>query len=348
MNEPSDRDRPAGGRHASLNLDSAVWLAAIAAACAAPSLRNTQPWRFVVRPDAVELHLDPGRVLPVADPTGREALISCGAALLNLRIALRAAGVEPLVTLLPRRSHPTLLAIVRPGGRSPVSPAEADLYRAIPRRHSHRRPFHHAAVPQAALRSTVYAAGIEGGYLRLVVDPPTVSAIAALVRRAEHVQRHDDAYRHELATWTFTGGLRADGVPRVASGPRPEPGDLLTIRDFDPEGERATRHFESDPLLGVLLSAGDRQLDQLRSGQALQRALLTATVHGLAASIMSAPTELPLARAALRRRLGGAMWPQLVLRFGSAQAAVPTPRRPVSDVVQLAGAEEQVGSGPRG
>jgi hypothetical protein len=185
----------------------------------------------------------------------------------------------------------------------------------------------------------VYAAAVEGGYLRLVLDPPTLGAVAALVRRAGHVQSNDQAYRDELAQWTYAQGTRSDGVPRSASGPRPEPGDLLTIRDFAPDSERPSRHFESDPLLGVLLSAGDTALDQLRCGQALQRALLTATDQGVAASIMSAPVELPMIRTALRGLVGGAMWPQLVLRFGPAVPTDTTPRRPVAEFVDLVPAD---------
>lgn len=334
MNAPAYQNGQMG-RHADLTLDSAVWLDAISAASAAPSLHNSQPWRFVVRPEAVELHLDPQRLLGVADPDGREARVSCGAALLNLRIALRAAGIEPLVALLPQRAHPTLLAIVRVAGRRPPSPDETALHRAIPHRHSHRHPFHPAPVPQFVLRAMVYASGEEGGYLRLIVDPPTVSAVAALTRRAEHLQQNDPGYRAELAAWTFAKGPRSDGVPYAASGPRPEPGDLVTIRDFDPDGERPTRHFEADPLFGVMLSATDSPMDQLRSGQALERALLTATEHGIAASMSSAPIELPLARTALRQRLGTSMWPQLVLRFGTRQTAIASPRRPLEEIVEL-------------
>jgi len=312
------------------------WLAAVTAAGAAPSIHNSQPWRFVLRPDAIELHLDPSRSLPVADPTGREARISCGAALLNLRVALRAGGVDPLVSLLPIRSHPTLLAIVRPGGRRAATRSELLTHRAILLRHSHRRPFHPAAVSQAALHSIVYAAGVEGGYLRLVLDPPTAGRIAALVRRAERELAGDEAHQEELAAWTFDGGSRDDGVPRSASGPRPEPGDVLTIRDFAPDSDRPTAHYESDPLFGVLLSAGDTALDQVRCGQALQRALLTATEQGVGVSIISSPTEHPAIRDALRDVIGSGRSPQLVLRLGSALPTVATPRRPPSEIVRSA------------
>lgn len=323
-------------------LDTDTWLAAIAAAGAAPSIHNTQPWRFALRSNGVYLHADSSRQLAVADPGGRLARISCGAALLNLRIALQANGVEPVVSVLPRRSHDTLLAIVRPGGPHIPTPMELRLHSAIARRHSHRQPFHPAPVSNAALRAMVYAAATEGAYLRLVLDSPAAGTLLTLIRRAEHAQQLDPDYREELAKWTHAGG-RADGVPHSASGPRPHADDPLAIRDFAPDYDRPRRHYESDPLFGVLLSPGDVPMDQLRCGQALQRALLTGTDLGIGASIISAPAELPGPRALLRRQIGGAMWPQLVLRFGSAQPTVATPRRPVSDVVDFSTIGETIG-----
>lgn len=334
MNAPNRTFELAGLRH--LELDAASWLEVLGAAGAAPSVHNTQSWRFVVRPEVVELHLDPRRVLSVADSDGRQARFSCGAALLNLRVALRAAGVEPVVSLMPHRTHPTLLATVRPAHPHVPTPADQTLRRAIPLRRSQRSPFLSTAMPAAARHAIVYAASTEGGYLRLIQDPATVSAVTAVVRRAEHVQRHDPAFQQELSAWTFSTGDRVDGVPRTAAGPRPEPGDLVQLRDYAPDSDRATQPFESDPLLGLLLSPGDTTLDQLRCGQALQRALLVATSRGIGASIISAPIEIPAARAALRTMTGRAMWPQLLLRMGSALPTAATPRRPTSEFVEFA------------
>ena len=57
-------------------------------AARAPSLHNTQPWRFKATQDTIELYADQRRKLHV-DPIGREMLISCGAALFGLRLAIR-------------------------------------------------------------------------------------------------------------------------------------------------------------------------------------------------------------------------------------------------------------------
>jgi hypothetical protein len=123
-------------------------------------------------------------------------------------------------------------------------------------------------------------------------------------------------------------------VPLAATAPRAAPGAVLAMRDFTGGRAGPEHDYESDPLLAVLLSTGDTPRDQVQAGQALQRALLTATNHGAAASILSAPTEVPAIRAALRDLVGGAMYPQLVLRLGSPGAGVTaSPRRPVDDLV---------------
>jgi hypothetical protein len=316
-----------------LTLADQQWRSVIAAATAAPSTHNTQPWRFVVEPDGVHVHLDPDRSLPVVDPTGRESRLSCGAALFNLRMALRALDLEPLVTLFPQRQHPTLLATVRLRTVKQATPQELALHAAIPVRHSHRRPFHPAPLPSAVLQQVVYAAGVEGGYLRLVQDPPVVRALTSLIRRADHQQSLNAAHVAELAAWVTGDQSRPDGVPLAATAPRAAPGSVLAMRDFTGGRAGQEREYESDPLLAVLLSAGDTPRDEVQAGQALQRALLTATIHGAATSILSAPTEVPAIRAALRDLVGGAMYPQLVLRLGSSAGVTASPRRPVDDLV---------------
>lgn len=67
----------------------------VAKAVWAPSVHNTQPWRFTVGGQEISLHADADRRLVVADPNGREMLISCGAALFNVRLALRSLGYIP-------------------------------------------------------------------------------------------------------------------------------------------------------------------------------------------------------------------------------------------------------------
>ena len=113
----------------------------LTAAGRAPSVHNTQPWRFRVQPDVIELWADPERALPIADPGNRELRVACGAALYNLRLALQGCGVRPLVTLPADPERPDFLASVRYGGRKAPTPAQLRLLAAVPKRHTNRRPF---------------------------------------------------------------------------------------------------------------------------------------------------------------------------------------------------------------
>ena len=159
-----------------------------------------------------------------------------------------------------------------------------------------------------------------------------VNSVSAMIRRAEHLHRVDTAYQNELARWSSEDRTTDGCVLRSAAGSPPDAGDLPAR--CGPHAALPTGPYESDPLFGLLLSAGDSALDQLRCGQALQLALLTATGHGVGATLISAPTELPATRSALRRLAGSTMWPQLLLRLGPARSTTTTPRRTVTDLIE--------------
>ncbi len=139
--------------------------AVLLAATSAPSLYNSQPWRFRATTTAIELWADTTRAAPVCDPDRRELLMSCGAALMNLRLAIRLLGVHPAVSLLPDPGRPELLAVVRPQGRGVVTQIDRRLAGAMPRRHTNRRPFEPAPVPVTLLAALRQAAKVEQAWL---------------------------------------------------------------------------------------------------------------------------------------------------------------------------------------
>jgi nitroreductase len=313
---------------------SAVIESALEAAVRAPSVHNTQPWRFVVAMPLVELHLDRDRVLSVVDPAAREARISCAAALFNLRLALQAAGRVVVMDLLPDLGRPDLLAVLRVGDVRPATPEQRTLANVIARRATNRRPFTGRLVPSSHRHALVRAAEVERARLVLLDTPKSLDTLATLLRRADHLQEEDPAFQQELSAWTEDGAVRADGVPRSAGGPRPTGGSLLRLRQY-PSGSSVERPFEQDPLVAMLTTHGDTPRDHLHAGLAMQHVLLTATVLGLSASFLAQPVEVPPIRAALRRLLDVPGQPQTVLRIGYGHPVTQTPRRPVSAVTTI-------------
>ncbi|MGB3444164.1 MAG: nitroreductase [Actinophytocola sp.] len=306
--------------------------AALRAATRAPSVHNTQPWRFVAGPNHVEVHLDRTRVLAVADHDSREARLSCGAALFNLWLALRDGGRGAVVDLVPDAGRPDFLASVRISGERVAAPELHALAAVIDRRVTNRRPFAQRAVTAQDRSELVRSARSEGCRLVLLDDPRRLGALAVLLRRADHLQEDDPAYQVELRKWTDDRGDRDDGVPPWAGGPRPLGGNLLALRRYHSDETTVERSFEQDPLVAVLASADDTVRDQVRAGQALQHVLLTATAAGLSASFLSQPMEVPYTRSALRQLIGGRDHPQTVLRLGYGQPVAQTRRRPVAAV----------------
>jgi nitroreductase len=311
--------------------------ACLRAAVAAPSIHNSQPWRFAVRRGGVDLYADRSRKLGVIDPRGRELAISLGAALLNMRLAILRHGRMPVTRLLPDPTEPDLVAAVRFG--PPVDPdatvrALAD---AIPHRRTSRRPFDRVRVPVEVLGELSAAARLEGATLT-VADDLGRDQLLGLARSADRTLRRHPGYRAELTMWTSADAGRTDGVPAAAFGPW-DALETLPLRDFGLTRRaepRRSAHFEAHPTLVVLSTADDSPQQWLRAGQALERVLLTATVRGLATTPMSQPLEVPRLRLLMSDPDAGTS-PQVVLRIGYGPAGAASPRRPLAEVVDLAG-----------
>jgi nitroreductase len=303
------------------------------AAALAPSVHNSQPWRFRLAPGRIDVRLDPDRQLTAIDPGGREAWISVGAAVLNLRVAILHAGRMPAGRLCPDPADPYLAATVTIGGPYRPDATVRALAGAIPRRRTNRRPFRDIAVRDEVCRQLTAAARTEGARL-VVADPAGRDAILSLVRTADEWQREDPGYRAELRAWTAAAGERTDGIPARSFGPVDD-GAVLPLRDFGlahPDLPRRQARFETAPTVVVLYTAGDGPADWLRAGQAMERVLLTATARGVANTPMTAPTERPELRALLSAADTNRV-AQVILRLGYGDPVAATPRRPLHEML---------------
>ncbi|KFU81715.1 Nitroreductase family protein [Amycolatopsis lurida] len=292
----------------------------------APSTHNTQPWLFRCTGSGIEVHADPRRILPATDPDGREIVLSCGAALFTLRTAIHALGFHPATTLMPSRADPDLLAVVRPLAERTPDPKVVGLARAIPRRRTNRRPFVSDVVPKTTLTALRHATELEHAWMSRL-DAEQCRLLRDLTARARREQLADPAFIAELGRWTGLDASTRDGVPSYAMEGSPADESWLLDEFGEPHSSTAS------PLVVVIGSLTDERLDRLQAGQALQRALLTATCAGLDASFISPPIMVRKARAELRRLLGCGVWPQVLLRVGYGSSLPWTPRRPLEDML---------------
>jgi nitroreductase len=312
----------------------------IATAARAPSIHNSQPWRFRVDAEAVELWADPARRTR-DDAVGREMLISCGAALFGLRLAVRSLGHLPVVDLLPDPAQLRLLARVRVATGARViglNELERRMLAAVPHRHTHRGPFLAEPLPPGLLAGLQNDALTEGATLALVADGLAADRLGRLAAAAARQAGQDRGESAGIRRWTRSPRHpAADGVPAAAlvTGPsEAEPG-RLPQRDFDLGRDLGLLPGGGAPpaATAVLLTAGDRRADWLRAGQALQRLLLHAASAWVFASLYTQPLENPLTRELIRDQLRLPGDPQMLLQFGRAVTAASTPRRPPDDLM---------------
>jgi nitroreductase len=303
---------------------------AVELASHAPSVHNSQPWHWTLGRQIVHLNADLRRWLPATDADGRDLVVSCGAALHHLRIALVAVGLGAVVHRLPHPGEPDRLATIelRTGT---ATDADLGLAAAVVRRRTDRRPFSDQQIPDDMQRELEGAAAAQGAILRIVDDEWSRAALLAAIREADARQADLPGYATELATWS---GHRAgdDGVPAAnllrdaaAGGPA---GRRFTAGDLGPYLDRRA----DGATLAVLGTASDDTLCRLRAGEALSAVLLTATTLGLATCPLSQPLEIGSTRRILRDDvLGGTLSPQLILRLGRPPAGPSLPathRRP--------------------
>lgn len=303
------------------------------AGASAPSTHNSQPWRLRWHDGAVEVHGDPTRLVVAADPDARELRLACGAALANVRLAVRGQGRRAHTQLLPDPDDRWFLGRVRPGAPLPPTGWESELVGAVPRRHTDRHPFDGRPLPAALRHQLTRAAWRESCRLVVVDGHEQRRRLRELTAEAHRRQLDDPAFLAEWEQWIGHADRVEDGLPASHARRAPRPDHAWRLRDFGGavlDSDRLARGDdpgEDEPTIAVVATYEDSPLAHVRAGQAMQQVLLTATARGVGASFVASPLEVGAIRAQVRALLGGVLWPQVILRLGWGRPVYPTPRR---------------------
>lgn len=290
----------------------------------APSSHNTQPWTFRLHGHSVELRLDRSRALPMLDPDGREMIMSCGAALMHLRIALEAHGQQVAVQRLPSAEDRDLIARVAIEGERSPSDATVELMPAIFQRRTNRGDYRLDPVPTGVRDRLIDAVTDEDARLTLITPGETHGGVAALVELGSERQWTNPRFRHEAGAF-HQGEARAPSddarvLPATAA-------EVQTAVARDHEQARQA------PTLAVVATQADDRHAWLRSGEALDRLMLAVAAAGAACSFLNQPIEVADLRPELARLAGSADYPQAMLRIGYAEQVPTTRRRVLEDAL---------------
>jgi len=322
-------------------VDTTVIRKAVELACRAPSLHNIQPWRWVAGKTSVELFVDPHRTITATDTSGREAIISCGAALDHFRVAMAAAGWDTNVDQFPNPNNLDHLASADFACLDYVTQATRDRADAILHRRTNRLPFR-APKGWASFEAVLRSSFDDNDLVTLdVLTDDARPRLAEASRLADALRRYDYSYEHELLWWTSP--LReAEGIPDSALVSESDARRVDVNRQFpiDPSDERSSAGTYDQAKILVLSTPGGTRADALNCGEALSAILLECTMAGLATCPVTHITELESTRDAIRDlTTGSAAVPQVLIRVGiqpeGELAPKPTPRRPLSDVLKI-------------
>ncbi|MEV0129165.1 nitroreductase [Dactylosporangium sp. NPDC050688] len=300
-------------------------------ACLAPSIANSQPWRWRIRGDTLELHADRARQLTDADPQGRSMIISCGAVLHHATVVLAVLGAAATAERINDPADPDLLARLTLTGPHQVTAEDMRLHHALRTRCTDQRPFLGIGpLPDEVIDLLRHAA--EPFEVSTHALDPSQADLLTLAARST-AGRHVAGYQDEMPIWTTRPDVTIrDDVPKAGAAPVGDdaPGASPGLTP-GPGDDRYTTYL-------AFTTTHDTRADWLRTGEALSAVLLTATTIGLASSVMSDVVEAPDVRATLREVVAPAEYPQLTVRLGvneSAPAAPLTPRLPYDEVIEV-------------
>ena len=308
--------------------------AVLTLATRAPSVHNSQPWRWRVGPDRLHLYADAGRHLVHADPDRREQMLSCGAVLHHCSVGFAAMGWQAKIERLPDPADADHLAVIELV-RQPPGELDVVLADAIGRRRTDRRNFSSWPVPWGDIALMGARAARVGVMLRQIDLTPRLHEIVA-----ESVSIHaDDAdYIAELRAWSGRYGSAA-GVP-AQNAVDPDLSAPIPARGFAGPALRQPVDSTAEADNAVMVALGtetDDDLARLRAGEATSLVLLSATAMGLASCPVTEPLEVPRTREALRTDVFGTSgYPQMLVRVGwapvNADPLPATPRRSLPEV----------------
>jgi hypothetical protein len=296
---------------------------------------NTQPWKFAIKDNAIEIHPDYGRELSVVDPDHRELWISLGCALENLMIAARATGFSSEVSYPDKADFIGVKLTADTRQNSP-------LFEAIPMRQNTRSEYDGQPIPDANM-DQIQTISLEPGVtLRFATTQPDLETMLECVNQGNLIQYTVKAFIDELIYWLRFFKKEAmtslDGLFSLCSG-NPEIPRLvgkMFVAGAKPQqqADADAKKLRSSSAAVVIASEADNRSSWVRTGQVYERMALQMTTLNIKSAFLNQPIETSKIRSQFQSVMGlGKTLPQLLIRFGYTDAMPRSLRRPIEEVL---------------
>ncbi|KWV94887.1 Tat pathway signal protein [Erythrobacter sp. AP23] len=304
----------------------------------APNSHNTQPWKFRLGDDAVDILPDLSRSCPVVDPDDHHVFVSLGCAAENLLIAGNARGRPGEVSANPAGKASSIAVALGNGAIS-----DRELCDAIPLRQSTRSDYDGQPLSTEDLRRLGRAAAMPGVETLFITDRAKMDGVLDYVIAGNSVQCDDPAFVEELKDWIRFNPEAAlatkDGLFTACSGNPTSPswlGSLMFDLFFSKESENEKYAGHVNSSAGIVIFVADRDDEEgwINVGRSFQRFALQATALGIRHAHLNMPIEVADIRPEFASWLGiPDRRPDLVIRFGKAPALPMSLRRPIAEVL---------------
>lgn len=299
----------------------------------APSGENCQPWRFVVRGNAIEIHLLPERDQSAYGWGQRASYLANGAAIENMVTAASAEQYRAEVRYFPNSGDAWHTATILLTRDSTVEPDP--LASSIGKRISNRKPYRKNPLTHEE-RKTLVAAAREDGTFSLVETPEEVLRLGRVGSTNEEVMLanrslHQFFFSH--VNWTKEEDDKKKIGFYIKTLELPPPAQVMfkvfrhwpVMRMLGAIGfnrivaKQNAAINASSAAIGALVIDRTEPLDFVKVGRAVERLWLTATSLGLAL-----------------QPLTGVLFFKLIIDAGESAAFSPSEQRLITDAYQEA------------
>ncbi len=303
----------------------------------AANSHNSQPWKFKVNENQIQILPDLDRRCPAVDPDDHHLFASLGCAAQNILISANAFGLHG--DLMFDESNKSSLIINFEKTKIQTTSA----FEAIPERQCTRAVFNGSDVSAAILKEIATYANSSDIDIHLLTTDKSKKVLTEYVVEGNTSQMNDEAFVDELQDWIrfneadalkFRDGLtyRSTGSPSVPSWM----GNLLFKLMYrkKPENDKYREQIDSSAGIVVFSCTNQTKAHWVDVGRAYQRFALHSTAHGIQHSFINQPVEVPELRSQLASYLElGDKLPDLIIRFGYGDPTPRTLRRPVDQVI---------------